>query len=213
MSLARRKQDALVRTEDLTLRASTEREQSFLAMYERVYPRLLDLARRFLDDRDAEDVVQEALADIWMRWPVLQAERPTLAYFCRAVRNQIANFRRDEHRHRVRLASYLTTYARRSRARSATDARLDEEEAAALVELTVSAMPERCREAWSLVREHDQDYVAVGDIMGVEPQSAKKYVMRAQGQLRDALAAAGYHQLPKRKNKQLPPETGGNDND
>ena len=213
MSLARRQPEALVRTVDYALPASSEREQSFLAIYERVYPRLLDLARRFLDDADAEDAVQEALADIWKRWPVLEAERPTLAYFCRAVRNQIANSRRNEHRHRVRLASYLTSYARKSRARNATDAYLDEEELAALIELTLANMPERCREAWSLVREHEQDYVAVGDIMGVEPQSAKKYVMRAQALMRDALDAGGYTQLSGRAHRQLPPAAGGNDND
>lgn len=170
-------------------------------------PRLLDFAARFVGDHDAEDVVHSALSEIWERWPLVQMDRPSIAFFFRAVRNRIANFRRSDHRERVRLATYLSAAARRSRRDAMPDAALERAEREALVEATVAAMPERCREAWVLVEQNDLSYYRAAEAMEISPAGVRKNVRRGLHLVREALQAGGYYE-PRHDQKRLPPPAG-----
>jgi RNA polymerase sigma-70 factor (ECF subfamily) len=195
---------ALVKTEDYSLGATTAQEQSYRNIYEMLFPRLCDFAERFLDREDARDVVQDAMRDIWERWPIVSAEERTIAFFFRAVRNQIAFYRRSEHRERLRLGRYLRRLTRRSHQRLLPDAQLEREELAAIIDATVAGMPERCREVWVLVRENELTYEQASHAMDVAPLTAKKHMTRAQRILRETLSDAGYRDAAAVQ-KKLPP--------
>jgi RNA polymerase sigma factor (sigma-70 family) len=195
---------AHVGTVDYSLPVSSTQEQAFVALYEALFPRLTAFAKRFLDPADAADVVQQTMADTWDRWPVLSIDRPDAAFFFRAVRNRIANHRRSAHRENRRLAQYLTDLGRRSRKESAPDSRLEQAELAAVIEATIAGLPERCREAWLLVRENEFTYKQAADAMQVAERTTTNHLAIANRRLREALSDAGYREAARAAMKQLP---------
>jgi RNA polymerase sigma factor (sigma-70 family) len=195
---------AHVGTVDYTLPVTVEQERAFVTLYEALFPRLVAFARRFLEDADAADVVQQTMAEAWDRWPLLSIDRPDAAFFFRAVRNRIANHRRGSHRENRRLAEYLSDLGRRVRKESAPDARLEQAELAAVIEATVAGLPERCREAWLLVRENEFTYKQAADAMEVSMRTATNHLVIASGRLREALTDAGYREAARAAMKQLP---------
>jgi RNA polymerase sigma-70 factor (ECF subfamily) len=206
MSLVKRAEpSAPVATEDYGLTASTAAEKSYCAAYESLFPRLCDFAERFLDPDDARDVVQDTMQELWERWPVISMDRPSIAFFFRAVRNRIANARRSGHRERVRLARYLSSLTRRSRRRTRPDALLEQQELAAVLDAAIAGLPARCREVWMLIRENGLTYEEAADAMDVRAVSAKKHMTRAQALLREALSNAGYHDAALPVRRLLPP--------
>lgn len=190
---------APVTTVDYSLLASIPSEESYRVVYDLMFSRLVSFASRFLPVQDAEDVVQEAMTEMWERWQSVVGQRPSTAYYCRAVRNRIANKRRSEHRESKRLGAFLYRVTRRSARKAQPDAELEREELEVLIDITINSLPERNREAWSLVREHGLTYAAAAEAMGVATVSAKKYMTRAQKVLRETLSKAGYDEAALRE--------------
>jgi RNA polymerase sigma factor (sigma-70 family) len=183
---------ALVRDVDCVLPATTEQEQAFSTRYQMLFPRLLDYARRFLSREAAEDAVQEAMTDTWIRKPLIAMEGPSIAYFFGAVKNQIRLQRRRDYRERIVLGDYLYEWAHRTARRSAPDVALEEAELAGIIEANVALMPERCRSAWALVRENEFPYAQAAEWLEITVSGTKQLITRAQAMLREALVAAGF---------------------
>ena len=203
-----RVEPANVGTLDYRLHVSSAPEQSFAAVYDTLFPRLCAFARRFLDSADATDVVQDTMADMWRRWDLISMDRPDASFFFRAVRNQIANHRRLQHRENRRLAAYLTDLGRRTRKQSSPDAQLEQAELAAIIDATVAGLSERCREAWVLIRESEFTYQQAAEAMQIGTQAAKNHMTIAQNRLREAFTDAGYREAARAAMKQLPRSTG-----
>jgi RNA polymerase sigma-70 factor (ECF subfamily) len=192
----------VIEPEEYNLPAITPAERSFVAVYELLFPPLTDFAARYLGRGDAPDAVQEAMFDIWMRWPVVAIDRPGASFFFRAVRNQVALAQRRATREAARLADYLYRSAP-PRITSPADADLEHAELALVIESTVAAMPQRCREVWALVREHDLTYDQAAESLEISPVSVRRHMMRAQSLLRTALTDAGYRDAALRSPKTL----------
>jgi RNA polymerase sigma factor (sigma-70 family) len=201
MRVARRSEPAdlvgVVEPEDYALPAITPEEQSFVAVYELLFPPLVDFAARYLGRADAGDAVQEAMYDIWGRWKDVAAERPGVPFFFRAVRNQVALAQRRAKRAAAHIAEYFYLAAKPSSTKPA-DADMERAELAAAIERTLAAMPPRCREVWALVREADFTYAQVGEALELSPVTARRHMMRAQLLLREALTDAGYREAALR---------------
>jgi RNA polymerase sigma-70 factor (ECF subfamily) len=192
---------APVAVEDHGLRATTPAQRSFVTLYELLFARLCDFAARFLDWDAAQDAVQEAMCDILLRWPDVATERPSVSFFFRAVRNQIAVMRRRGYREALRLGRFLREVLRWSRSTRLPDVALEHAELAGLIDDTVAAMPERCREVWLLVREYELTYEQASQVLDLSLKTVKQHMTRAQRLLRKVLIDAGYHEAALRKPK------------
>ena len=187
---------------DTRLPASTEAELAFVAAYDLLFPRLCAFAERFLAADDAEEAVQTALTRIWKNWAVISVDRPGVPFFFHTVRNQIIESRRGAKAEQGRLGQYLYDWTGRSR-RQQADAQMERAELAAIIDATVAGLPERCREAWVLVRDNRLTYEGAAEAMGIAPTTAKKHMTFAQRALREALTDAGYREAA-RASRQLP---------
>lgn len=197
---------------DLRFAATSPAEQSFVTTYEILFPRLCRFAERFLPADDAEDAVQTALTRIWSNWEVISLDGPQVPFFFRSVRNEIVSARRGLRAEQRGLGEYLYEWTRRSRRRDAADARLEQAELAAVIDAAVAGLPERCREAWLLVRENDLSYERAAEAMDISMSTAKKHMTFAQNALREALTDAGYRDAARAATtRRLPASTPGED--
>jgi RNA polymerase sigma factor (sigma-70 family) len=198
---------------EYSLPAITPDEQSFVAVYELLFHRLTDFAARYLGLDDAKDAVQDAMLNMWSRWKVVLLDRPGVAFFFRAVRNQMAFARRTARRAEDLEAQYAYLSAEPSTTRPA-DAHIESEELAGVIERGVAHMPERCREVWSLVHEQEFTYKQAAESLELTQTTVRRHMSRAQSFLREALTDAGYHEAALLTAKQLhalPPATAAED--
>jgi RNA polymerase sigma factor (sigma-70 family) len=184
---------APVKVEDHTLPAITPDEKSFLATYEPIAPQLMAHARRYLDRDGAKDAVAEATADIWNRLQEGKLEKtPDVAFFFRAVQNQISMARRRRKRERPRFAAFVYEWARGKRRASAPDAELQRAEFRALLDTAVAQLSPACQESWVLVHESRLKYQEVAESLGITRSAVKQNMARAHASVREVLAGAGF---------------------
>jgi RNA polymerase sigma-70 factor (ECF subfamily) len=187
-----------VKVGEIILPPITEEEESFGAVYRALYEQLVDFAERYVERDVAEDAVQEVMYSIRRRWKKVAAKQPSAWYFFRAVRNRIATIRLREYRQEKRLTRFLYRLARRDRDANSPDRRLENAELGSIIDDTVAAMPERCREAWVLVRENELSYDDAARALELAKATLKRHLTRAQALLRESIVDGGYHGEPRR---------------
>ena len=152
---------------------------------------LAAFAATYVDgDDEAEDVVHIVFCWLWEHRLTLPRPQSVRSYLFAAVRNRALNAVRDRR----------TEAAFRERAiRSATDgdfppsAPSPESELAArdiahaLAE-TVQGMPPRCREVYSLARDHGFTYAEIAESLGIAPKTVEIHMSRALAMLRRQLS-------------------------
>jgi RNA polymerase sigma-19 factor, ECF subfamily len=200
----------VVEAAELRPTATPEQRQRFEALYRLLFPRLFAFAQRSLDRNGAFDAVQEAIADIWSRWPDVVREKPSSSFFFAAVRNQVATAIKRMPNEAVpfsQLADELPEWPLGST--SSPGAELERAEFAAIAEATVATMPKRCREVWVSMRENGMRYTQVAGALGLTEVTVRRHMMRALQLLHEALADAGYREAiappPKLLPAPLPP--------
>ena len=197
---------ALVAVEDYRLPATTEQERRYEELYRLLFPRLLTYARGYVSRDDAEDVVHEAMIDIWWRWALIELEGDPTPFFFAAVRQQIGKLgeRAQCHERLLSTGDYHGVGEWSVRA-TALEAEHDRAELGRIIDSTVAAMPQRPRAAWMLVRENELTYEQAAQSLDIAPVSMKQLITRAQRLLREALVEAGYrlstHILPRRSRR------------
>jgi RNA polymerase sigma-70 factor (ECF subfamily) len=189
---------------DYRLPAEAAHEQTFVMVYEALFPRLCKFAERFVEHEDARDAVQSAMTLIWQRWPVIVVERPGPSFFFHAVRDSIKLAWRGSYREGRKLERYFSHIRNDPPAQPPADAELERAELAAVIDAAVAGLPERCREAFVLVRENEFTYEQAAAAMAVSPLTAKKHMTFAQRALREAITDAGYRDAARAAMKQLP---------
>ena len=190
--VARRSDPALVKVEDRAFTATTDSAREFALLYEALFGRLVRFAEvDGLDYQDALDVVQTTMQEIWPRWPDVRVNRPGPAYFFKAVSNQVALFKRYASTHGTVLGT-REVMRHPDDPRRAPDAVLEREEFLGVASQIIGGLPERCRQAFLLVREAELSYAAAADVMGITRDAVKKNLARALATLGPALEQAGY---------------------
>ena len=193
---------ALVKVEERALPATGNRETEFSHQYKEHFFTLVRVARyKGLDRADAEDAVQDAAAGVYKRWKDGKIERLTRAYLVKAVVNQVTMFKRREG---VRGSSIGTSHleAHPGDPRVRPDVQLEHAELRYRSDEVIAGLPERCREAYLLVREWELTHAEAGDVMGISADAVNKNLCRAVAAIGAALLKAGYgpgslaHALP-----------------
>lgn len=172
-----------------SLPAEPGREEMFSVLYQRAHGPALDHAGRYLSRAEAEDAVQDAFTDIWIRWDRLRPEQRTEKYVLGAV-HLIMKEMRKASRALVSLEDADGELARKvirefelpTRGTTAGD----------VIDLAVSQMPERRREVFLLVREHAYTYMEVAQMLGVRAGTVNNQMFKAMTQLRALFVQKGF---------------------
>jgi len=169
---------------------------AFEILVRRYHPELFAFAVRRLGDSDAaDDILQDVFLGVWRRRETLTAETPLRAYLYRAVRNALVNFRRDTARtarmfERVGDVGTTPHLARAEQGVASLDdpiAALEHAETIAAIEHAIAELPDRCREAWILVRERGLSYNEAAHVLGIAPGTVHAQVSRAFAAIRRAV--------------------------
>ena len=162
-------------------------EATFDALVRAHYGRLCNFAVRFVKTRDiAEDLVQDVFLRIWQRQTEFQYEDP-LPYLYQAVRNRAANYARDQ-QVRLRWWDAAAYEAETTRPGAARRDAAEQAELGSAIARAVDALPNRCRQIFTMSREQDLTYTQIARALGVSVKTVETQMGRALKLLRSKLA-------------------------
>lgn len=170
----------------------TSRDQAeFARLYKQVYPGMVSFGRRYLAPHDAEDIAQEILSGVWVRWDLFPAEARVERFFLSAMHRRVMSEQRA--RYAERAALDVDTLRSLANERSPDPvAEVESWELASAIERGVVAMPEARRKVWRLIRDDGLSYAQAAQALGVSQNTIRKQMSRALSGLRDVLERAGY---------------------
>ena len=169
---------------------------AFELLFRTHYADLLRFARaQVTNPAEAEDIVHDVFLHLWETRAKIGGDRALRTYLLAAVRN-----RSIDHLRRRALQARWVLPARTANSSGTQvfewdapprDTESDPgelDELARAIESAVANLPERCRTAFLLCRDHDLTYAQAAEAMGVTPATIKTQVARALCVLRQALA-------------------------
>jgi RNA polymerase sigma-70 factor (ECF subfamily) len=139
---------------------------------------------------DAEEVVHVVFCWLWERRFSLPQPQSVPSYLFAAVRNRALNLVRD----RRNEARFLQRAARAvaaehiARASPAPDSALSAWDIEHALREALAQMPARCREVYTLVRDHGLTYAEVAATLGISPKTVEIHMSRSLAILRRRLA-------------------------
>lgn len=141
-------------------------------------------------DDDAEDVVHVVFCWLWEHRLTLPHPRSVRSYLFAAVRNRALNVVRD----RRTEAAFRERALRPANggdfipAAPSPESELAARDLAHALAAALEAMPPRCRETYTLARDHGFTYAEIADALGIAPKTVEIHMSRALAILRAKLA-------------------------
>jgi RNA polymerase sigma-70 factor (ECF subfamily) len=141
-------------------------------------------------DDEAEDVVHVVFCWLWEHRFTLTRPQSVRSYLFAAVRNRALNAVRD----RRSEAAFLERAQRAHRESDSAAASPSPESELAARDIehaladALRRMPPRCREVYTLARDHGFSYAEIAEALGIAPKTVEIHMSRALGILRQRLA-------------------------
>ncbi|MFI5233636.1 MAG: RNA polymerase sigma-70 factor [Gemmatimonadales bacterium] len=176
--------------QECLVRVRTGDEAAFEQLFRGHAAALCAFAFSYVRSREtAEEIVQDLFCWIWEQRFTVEMPHGVRAWLFSAVRNRSLNAVRNS---RVEFSIH-ERLSRDARGRPATaalpDAELSGRELAAAIGRVVAAMPARCREVFTLVREQHFSHAETSRVLGISPKTVEIHMTRALAILRAELGA------------------------
>jgi RNA polymerase sigma-70 factor, ECF subfamily len=136
------------------------------------------------DGAVAEELVQDAMLELWRRREQLDTEGSPQAYLFRATRNRALNHLRHLAVQRRSAGELMAEEARDASAPT----ELVAQELEAAVKEAIAALPPRCREVFEMSRSRGLKYAEIAEALGVTVKAVEANMGRALRILRERLA-------------------------
>jgi RNA polymerase sigma-70 factor (family 1) len=171
--------------EDLLAQMSHGDEAAFTEIYDRYWKRIFVLAATKLDDRaQAEDLVQDLLADLWRRRSTLRLDGKLENYLAVALKYKVINIMASRKREREFIFHRSNSMTAID---SSTENWLDLEALRAELAQLVGKLPERCRVTYQLRREQGLPQKEIARNLNITEKAVEQNVTRALHSLRMGL--------------------------
>ena len=158
---------------------------AFETLFRAHYQSMCAFAARMVARRDvAEDLVQEVFLYVWRNRQQWRVEHSVKQYLYASLRHGALRYLRHERVVRDHVPDAVIMFERPPRL---ADADLEAEETRALVRAAIDRLPERCRLAYTLHREHGLTYAEVAAVMGISAKTVDVQIGRALKSLRRLL--------------------------
>lgn len=171
-------------------RIRTGDEDAFEALFRAYAEPLGAFAYSYIDSRPAaQEIVQDLFARLWERRDSLEVPRSVHAYLYGATRNRAINYLRNRRVETTFLQRALWVgEARGTGPRSVPpEEELNAQALAAAVERAVAELPPRCREVFTLTRDHHMSYDEVAGVLHISSKTVEIHMGRALALLREKL--------------------------
>lgn len=154
---------------------------SFKDFFEFLYPKLMSLACRFVNEEVAKDVVQEVFVTYWEQKEVLDADN-LQSYFYKCVQNKCLNYLKHEHivdEVHLRIAEQRLIALDLALDENETFKNLITKDIYEVVECSVKKLPPRCAEAFRLCFFHDISQKEAAIIMNISTRTVESHIRQA----------------------------------
>lgn len=170
---------------ELLARLARGDEAAYDAIFRAWYAPLVRATQAIVRDAAvAEELVQDAMLELWRRREQLDAEGSPQAYLFRAARNRALNHLRHLAVQRRNVGALQVEEAREASAPAELVARELEE----AVREAIAALPPRCREVFELSRGRGLTYGEIAEALGITVKAVEANMGRALKSLRLQLA-------------------------
>lgn len=168
-----------------------EKYASFRVLFEQFYPKLMSLARRYVDEDTAKDIVQEVFVSYWEKKDELQIEK-IHSFLYKWVQNKcLDHIKRqtviEEHASRVRIAEARLEYIENTTDNNEALNHILAKDLWELVDRSIDKLPPKCKVAFRLSFFSEMTYKEIGDALDISPRTVEKHVQKAISFLRTKL--------------------------
>lgn len=170
---------------ELLARLARGDEAAYDAIFRAWYAPLVRATQSIVrDPAVAEELVQDAMLELWRRRAQLDAEGSPQAYLFRATRNRALNHLRHLAVQRRSAGALMAEEARDASAPT----ELVAQELEAAVKEAIAGLPPRCREVFEMSRTRGLKYAEIAEALGVTVKAVEANMGRALRILRVQLA-------------------------
>ena len=156
-------------------------ESAFRVLFDMHYERLFRIAYFYLQNDDwAKEIALDVLADLWTKRKTMIIPDDFRHYSFVMVKNAAINLWNREHRMEKVSIDELSTFSTPSS--SPLDTELFE-----TYERLLSQLPARCREVFCRIKEDDQSYAEVAEVMNISVKTVDAQLQKALKYLRDGM--------------------------
>jgi len=161
----------------------TDGEAIFRIIYERYWDKLYLIAKKRLsDDFEAEEVVQDIFCNLWRKRYTLNLTKGFDNYLAVAVKFEVIN--------KLAKRAKATAYEKHlaialSEIDETTMQQLDYNELQQRFDLTVNALPEKCRIVFKLQHEMGYSQQQIADELDISTKTVEAHLSKARKTLRD----------------------------
>jgi len=157
-------------------------EEAFDHLFFRYRNKLFAVAYNRLKSKEtAEEIVQDLFAAIWQKRQTLQITNNLSSYLCTAIKYAVL----DHIRSQKTKDSYVAEMLKVSeRAASSVEQGVEFNELDFHLNKSIDALPEKCREAFTLSRYENYSVREIADKLNISPETAKYHIAHALKTLR-----------------------------
>ena len=161
---------------------------AFKRLFEFLYPRLMGLACRFVDNEEAKDLVQDVFVEYWEHKQVLELDNVS-SYLYKSIQNKCLNHIKhqavvDGYAANVKIAQTRIDYLARTTDDNEIFRQISNQNLRELIEASVGKLPPKCQEAFRLCYFHEMTCKEAAHVMGLSPRTVEGHVQKAIAILR-----------------------------
>ena len=157
--------------------------EAFDTLFRQYYPMLCAYAHRFVDLKDAEEIVDDSFVWLWENRKTIVIETSLAAYLFKVIYRRALN--RLAHADVIQRADTMFYEEMQDKLQITDYYQL--EELTKQIRQAVAALPESYREAFVMHRFRDMSYKEIAEVLGVSPKTVDYRIQQALKQLRTDL--------------------------
>lgn len=164
---------------------------TFKVFFERMYPRLMGLACRFVDVQTARDIVQEVFASYWEQKEEIKAEN-IQSYLYKWIQNRCLNHLKhqiivEEYESRIRIAEARIAYLESVTDTNEVLSQIMTRDITERIKEAIGQLPPKCAEAFRLFYFDELSHKEIAEQMQISPRTVEGHIRQAVLSLRKQL--------------------------
>ncbi len=171
------------------VKALTEKDsqEALRRLYILLYPRLHSFIFSYVhSDETTEELVSDVFLHLWEKRKQLPEVQYFKSYLYTVARNQaISQYRKESHRQAEQAIPHMQLYQKQE---NDPETELITLEVMKQLNDAIETLPEKCRQTYRLVREHNLKYKEVSDILNISVKTIEAHMSLAIKRLREALS-------------------------
>lgn len=156
---------------------------TFRIFFERFYPKLMGLAKRFVDEQTAKDLVQEVFTAYWEQKKEIEPEN-IQSYLYKWIQNRCLNHLKhqlvvEEYESRIRIAEARIAYLENTTDTNDVLQQVMTEDITQHIRNAILQLPPKCAEAFRLFYFQEMSHKEIAEKMQISSRTVEGHVRQA----------------------------------